>query len=89
MQRLCRHHTMTAVQDTVQIHEYLALKFDYETALGTRDFWAEAPFGARVARIVCFRACHAEVLQKDLKIQPCTCGKCAICARAASWHCIS
>ena len=35
-------YTVTAVQDTVQIHEYLALKFDYETALGTRDFWAEA-----------------------------------------------
>ncbi|CAE7034563.1 unnamed protein product [Symbiodinium sp. CCMP2592] len=52
---------LNSSKDTVQIHEYLALKFDYETALGTRDFWAE-------------------VLQKDLKIQPCTCGKCAICA---------
>ncbi|CAE7212537.1 unnamed protein product [Symbiodinium microadriaticum] len=52
---------LNSSKETVQIHEYLALKFDYETALGTRDFWAE-------------------VLQKDLKIQPCTCGKCAMCA---------
>ena len=42
LQQLFKPYTVTAVQETVQIHEYLALKFDYETALGTRDFWAEA-----------------------------------------------
>ncbi|CAE7612604.1 unnamed protein product [Symbiodinium natans] len=32
---------LNSEKDAVQLHEYLALKFDYETALGTREFWAE------------------------------------------------
>ena len=26
---------------TIQIHEYLALKFEYETAIGTKEFWKQ------------------------------------------------
>ncbi|CAJ1386731.1 unnamed protein product [Effrenium voratum] len=32
---------LNAAEAAIQIHEYLALKFNYETAVGTREFWKE------------------------------------------------
>lgn len=61
---------------TIQIHEYLALTYDYETASGTREFWKQACAQEADVRPV------VELVQEDeesWRVWACGCGECDSC----------
>jgi 23S rRNA-/tRNA-specific pseudouridylate synthase len=63
----------------IQLHEYLALKYDYETAIKTREWWTE-----NATEIPCER--KLANVANGLSVGP-PCGKCKLCAATQTGCC--